>query len=102
MFRYNKENNVTTVESVDATNYIAWIHGYILCEKTPIDEMLLKLERYYNIDISYDASAMKNIRATGKLDLKTGIDDVLAYIAMIAPIHYTLENDKYIIKRIDK
>ncbi len=102
MFRYNKENNVTTVESVDATNYIAWIHGYILCEKTPIDEILLKLERYYDIDISYDASAMKNIRATGKLDLKTGIDDVLAYIAMIAPIHYSLENEKYIIKRINK
>lgn len=102
MFRYNKENNISSIESVDATNYTAWIHGYILCERTPLDEILWKLKRYYNIEINYDALDMRNIRATGKLDLKTGLDDVLAYISMIAPIRYNLENDKYTISRIDK
>lgn len=102
MFSYDKESNTTSIETVDAANYVTWIHGYLLCEKTPLDEILLKLKRYYNIEIEYNPIMMKNTKVTGKLDLKAGIDEVLTYIKMIAPISYSGDNNKYIIERIDK
>lgn len=102
IYSYDSESNTTSVESIDATSYVAWIHGYILCDKTPLDEILLKLRRYYNIDLTYDSIAMKNTRVTGKLDLKAGIEEVLTYIQMIAPVKCRMENDKYIINRTDK
>lgn len=102
IYSYNSESNTTSVESIDATSYVAWIHGYILCDKTPLDEILLKLRRYYNVDLTYDSIAMKNTRVTGKLDLKAGIEEVLTYIQMIAPVKCRMEYEKYIINRTDK
>lgn len=90
MYSYNTTPATYTMQTVDANAHIAWIHGYMLFDKTSLHEVLLKLKRYYNLHVEYDASRISDITITGKLDLKTDVDEIFKSLKMLAPINYTI------------
>lgn len=99
MYSYNNESETAVVENVDASKYTAWIHGYMLFEKTSLEQVLIKVERYYNTSILYEPSSMRDVKITGKLDLNSNIEEIMNHLMLIAPITYKMheENEKEII-----
>lgn len=93
MYQYSNSQGFFSVETVDASNHIAWIYGYMLFDKTPLDEVLIRLTRYYNVQIKSEATTIKDITITGKLDLKTDIEEILKSLKMIAPISYHIDKE---------
>ncbi len=95
MLSYNLSNKNVNIRKVDVNNYISWIKGYLLLNSETLDNVLQKLERHYNISFAYNQNTLKNVRVSGKLNLDSGIEEVLKYISITVPITYQI-NDKQI------
>jgi Fe2+-dicitrate sensor, membrane component len=93
MYGFQKKQNKIQVESVDVYNYICWQYGFLHFKSEKLSNVLIKLQRYYDIPIEFNASQTDNIRVSGKLDLKEDIKNVLKVIATTAPIKYRTQNN---------
>lgn len=95
--------SVTTKEiavetALDAKNYIAWIDGWYRFSNEKLEHVLIKLERYYNVDIQYNQDKINTAKPiSGKLDLKESCVDVIKILANVAEIEYKIEGEKIII-----
>lgn len=101
MFSYEIDSNKAGIEKVDVSNYVSWIHGYLMLKNENLDQLLQKLERYFNLTFIYDAKQFSNINVSGKLDLKGTPISILKYIAITTPISYTINDDKIEIKIVN-
>lgn len=89
------ENGNTTIKNVDANNYTSWKDGILRFDSEPLRNILVRLSRYYDIDLKYN-SEIANIHCSGKLylfdDWKTVFDNVSA----VSSVNYTIGNNEII------
>ena len=78
-------------------NFIAWTYGYINFNKEPLESVLKRISRYYNIKIQL-RSAAESFQISGKLDLKEDSERVLKGIAIISKMKLIKEEGGYLIK----
>ena len=84
-------------KAVDVSEYISWKSGFIQFNKTPIDEILRKVARYYNVKFNYNENLHLNTKTcSGKLYLSDDIKDVLKAFADITLLNYEKTDDKTI------
>ncbi len=95
---YNKNNSNLSKDKVDVQLFSSWVDGYLVFLNIPITEVYLKLERYYNQDITLD-DGLEKITFSGKLDLKATLKDVLENIAFASSVNVQENNGSFIIKK---
>lgn len=93
----DKSENRLSKQKVDVELYASWINGYLIMRDEPIDEIIKKLERYYDQKIIAE-NLSQDIRFTGKLNLADDLNKVLQNIAFSAAFSVEYKNDTYIIK----
>ncbi|WP_321424468.1 FecR family protein [uncultured Bacteroides sp.] len=93
IYEYQKAKNKAIVENVDVYNYICWKYGFLHFRSEKLSNVLIKLQRYYDIPIEFNALETDNIRVSGKLDLKNDIENVLNVVATTAPVKYRMKNN---------
>jgi uncharacterized protein YlzI (FlbEa/FlbD family) len=77
---------------------IAWVEGWYQFSNEKIEEVLKKVERYYNVKFQYDKALIsKALLVSGKLDLKESIDEVMTVISGVTKIDYEISGDSLII-----
>lgn len=81
---------------VNVNEFVSWKDGWMYCRNESIAQIATKLSRYYNLNITFQDEAVRNLTMTGKLNLRSDYKDVLDVICFSAPIQYT-EIDKEII-----
>jgi ferric-dicitrate binding protein FerR (iron transport regulator) len=86
-----------TLNQVDVDNYTYWRKGAILLKSEPIENILLRLARYYNVTMKLPAS-VSGISCSGKIELKDDLDEVLKILSEITSMSYLISNDIYQIK----
>ena len=64
---------------------------------TPLQEVVVDLERKYNVKINIDSQKLLNYEYTGIFD-NLSIDEVLKLLTISSPIKYTIENEKIILE----
>jgi transmembrane sensor len=84
---------ITNVENTD--NYTGWVQGYLTFTNEEISNVLMKVSRYYNVEIITDLPENKE-KIYGKLDLKDNLERVLDGIAFISKTKYQKQTDKYV------
>lgn len=99
-YAYNKE--LIRSEAPDAEMKISWINGWYQFSNQNLITVLHKLERYYNIRFIHDpALDSKAFPISGKLDLKSSVDEVMAVLSKVAKINYQILDNEIIIKEQD-
>ncbi len=94
----DKESGVVTTSTVETSQYTSWIYGYIVCENNPVNEVMKKIERYYNCKIIIDTS-ITGISFSGKLDFKEDVVSVLESIAYASSLKIEITNNEIFIKK---
>ncbi|MDD4429709.1 MAG: FecR domain-containing protein [Paludibacter sp.] len=95
---YHKEEKMMQKEKVDTAIYSSWVNGYLIIENEPVEEILKKLERYYNQKIVLDKINDK-YRFTGKLNLADSLDKVLSNIAFSGSFNVVKMDSLYLIQQ---
>ena len=95
----NKVENNIEVSQVNTKLYTSWIDGRVVFRNENIDNLILKLERLYNVSITNSNQNLSSnfFNATIFVENET-IEDVLNYLQEVYDINYQVVNNKIIIK----
>lgn len=84
-------------KEVDVSEYIGWKDGFMQFNKVPLDEVLRKVGRYYNVEFRYNEEIdLLGKTCSGKLFLSENIDDVLQSFTNITLLNYKKQSDHII------
>ncbi len=98
---YHKTDNrfdLTTDPLPEA--HIAWIEGWYQFTNENLEQVLKKLERYYNIRFQYDHAVVSGVLpVSGKLDLKDSLEEVMAVLSGVAKFEYQIAGARVLINK---
>ncbi len=88
---FNRKSKLIIYSDVDASRFSAWKDGYLVINNEPLEQVVGRLERWYNVDIIIQDEILKKYRfkATFKDE---PLEEVLKLIAKTTPIKYNIDN----------
>lgn len=92
----DKSNMSLGREPVNAQNYMLWMKNKLYFNRTPVQEVVRRLERVYNCSIVFDQNRVFNNRLSGTHDNKS-LEAVLKSIRLATGIKYRKENNSYVL-----
>ena len=97
--KLNKSGNDIEVTQVNTKLYTSWVDGRVVFRNENIDNLIMKLERLYNVSITNNNQNLSSnfFNATIFVENET-IEDVLNYLKEVYNINYQVVNNKIIIK----
>lgn len=73
---------------VDTEIYISWIRGLLIFRGEPLQDVVRRLETYYNINIELGENIDQQFKLTGKLDLNDSIEETMENLAVSASANF--------------
>ncbi len=99
MALFNKNSQNSKVYEVDAAYYTIWVKGLLSFDNQDLSRIIKKIERYYNIQISYTDPLIGLQKISGKLDLNKNLQEVFEYLAKVSSTEIRqIDNNNYEIK----
>lgn len=90
--QYNKQNQKSILYKDVATyKYTAWLEGKTVFENDPLDEVMDRLARKYNVDVDFNGDALAKYSFTATFE-NENFEQVIALIKLAIPINYSLED----------
>ena len=90
-------------ETVMVDEYISWMDGVLILNKTSVDEMLKKIGRYYNVHFeNHCDSEMSAKTYTGKLLLTDDFEDLMISLSTFFSMQYNKEDDTVYLRKKSK
>jgi len=94
---FDYTDKASTLRNVDVENYISWHNGNYVFHNEPIENILLRMSRYYNVTMKLPSSA-SGITCSGKLELKDDLNQLLNGLSQITTMTYAVKDNEYRIK----
>lgn len=95
LFAYTEQ--ASTLKTVDVENYTSWHEGNYIFKNEPIESVLLRLSRYYNVTMKLPSSA-SGISCSGKLELKDDLTQLMNGLTQISNMSFTVKDNEYKVK----
>lgn len=86
---YNKQDKKLTVHPVQSDLYTAWIKGKLIFRDDPMNEVVSKLNRWYNAEIIITNPAISQYTYTATFQNES-LEQVLELLKISAPINYKI------------
>lgn len=87
-------DDITSKVKVDVSEYISWTKGVLEFNETPMDEILKKIGRYYNVQFKRNPDIELNDKTcSGKLFLSNNLDSVMTSVSVLSSTVYQRENN---------
>lgn len=99
---YSEQNKNFSVIKSNPKVESSWKRNEFVFEDLPFSEFAKRLERWYNVEITFTDPELSSIKYTGQFKNKETIWQVLDIIKLTTNIDYTLNDRKLIIKRRNK
>ena len=74
------ETDQISIGQVDVYNEISWKSGYFSFKDKPLNEIMLVLSRWYDIEVSIKNAKLKTLKFNGVFNKKQSLDDILSII----------------------
>jgi ferric-dicitrate binding protein FerR (iron transport regulator) len=81
-----KNSNLLNIKEVKTASYSAWTEGKIFFDDERLDQIALKLERWFNVEISFADPQLKSKRFTGTILKNKPVDQIMQALELLAPI----------------
>lgn len=93
------DKSISVNNEPDVEFAIAWTEGWFKFSHQSLDDVLNKLQRYYNIQFVFDSDFSTADLITGKLDLKDSINQVMTALSDVAKIQYRVNGNQIYIEK---
>ncbi len=87
--RFNARTGEMVVDQVNADNKTAWRKNRFVFRETPIEEVLMELERFYNVEFCIADEDIREVSITGTFENEQ-LYQILDYICMAGDMQYQL------------
>jgi len=96
---YQRGNDKLITSKVDVDPYFSWKDGVLMFKNDPLENIIKRVSRYYNVEVLITSDELKHERFSGHLNLKEDIIQVIEVINESAGQVFEIErteNDKHI------
>jgi transmembrane sensor len=94
---FDRNQKTFEQQQVNPRKYLSWREGYLILNSEKLENIVKKLNRYYNIEMVIIDNDLKNATFSGYLDLKNSPEEVLNVINETTPLSYTRDQEKIFI-----
>jgi ferric-dicitrate binding protein FerR (iron transport regulator) len=84
------DESIFKMRSVETKLFTSWKDGQLIFRDEPLQSMVTRLERWYNVKIELRDERIKNLKFTGTIEMET-FSEVLELIKVTTPIKYTFD-----------
>lgn len=84
----NKNETKLAIQNVETGFYSAWIEGKIFFDDEPLDQIAVKLERWFNVEITFSNEHLKSLRFTGTILKNKPVDQIMQALELLSPIRF--------------
>ncbi|RKD90309.1 FecR family protein [Mangrovibacterium diazotrophicum] len=96
---FNLDQNSLKKSGFNESNVVAWKDNHLVFADDSFDEVVRKIERWYNVQIQYDPAEMENEQLTLELDKEESIERLMEIMGKIMHIEYKINNKNITIKK---
>ena len=90
---WNKYNKEILVEEADIAMHTDWLNGKIILRHVPFKNIVKKLERHYNVEITNNNANLDDELFTASFDVES-IEQVMETFNKTYPINYNIDNNE--------
>lgn len=94
LLTYDATTGTTTVEAVDTSLYTSWIHNYYNFDGKRLEEIMKTLARWYDVEVSFESGALRDIVLSGRLYRYERIETLLDVYTEIAGVEFAIEGKR--------
>lgn len=95
---HKKDGEDATIETVDTSIYTSWVDGTITFKDESLEHIMNSLSRWYDFEVVYENTAIKNYEFGLYLDKHESIDPILRILESTDRIYFEIEGSVIYIK----
>lgn len=99
-YRFNKLTGKTLKQIVDTEIYTAWKDGRFVFENESLEDIMTRLSRWYNVDVSFLNESVKKLRFSGDLTRYDNIDQILELIEVTQKVKFTIKDRALLVEEV--
>lgn len=84
---------------INAQGAVAWTKGMFMFNDEPLESILLKISRWYNVEIEYQDKSLKNESFWGIITKYDNLSKVLHMLEKTNTVKFSIEGEKVIVKK---
>ncbi len=88
-------NNLTTAR-VETEIFTSWKDGKLIFRNEPLQNIITRLERWYNVDVELKDNKLKDLKFNGTIEMET-FSEVLELIKVTTAIEYSFDRNTRIL-----
>lgn len=96
----NQETGKVEVKKVDVSLYTSWMDGKIRFKGERLEDIIIKLERWYEFEVFYANEEVKDMRFRGVINQNDPFDVVLKNLEQTTDIQFSIQDKTVIVRKI--
>jgi hypothetical protein len=90
------------ISKVDVRKYTAWRDGYFYFERERLEDILLKLERWYDFKVFYQNANVKDFEFRMRADRTLNFDEVIKRLEMTGRVNVSVKGKALVISDVNR
>lgn len=99
MAEVSTETGTCVVSTVDASAYIAWREGYFSFEGESLEQIMEKLSRWYDVEVTFANDDVRALRFSGRVERNEDFRGVLNLLGRTLLVKFNVEGNKITITK---
>ena len=88
--RFAPEAKVVEIRKVNASSYCSWHKGMLILENERLEDIMMRLAVWYNVETAFEVESLKDLHFTGDLERYADFSEVLRMIAMTTKVNFKI------------
>lgn len=87
---YDKTTEKIELSTANIDDIMSWKNGVLIFKNEPLDRIVKKIARYYNVTINVDKNNVLNKTFSGSLHVKKTVEEIMEVVGQTANIKYEI------------
>lgn len=98
LMNVNSDYPVINIRNVDVDEAIAWKNGYFMFDAEPLESVLKKISRWYDVDIQYkNGNSNQDLTFSGTLSRYSNVSKVLKKLELTGSVDFKIEGRRILV-----
>ncbi|MGB5990203.1 MAG: FecR domain-containing protein [Marinifilaceae bacterium] len=99
---YDIDNHTVVKKKVDVSLFTSWKDGYFKFHNEKLENIMISISRWYDINVVYVDAEVKDIRYSGKIMLNRDIYDFLGMLEITNDICFEIKKNSVVVSKKTK
>lgn len=102
LYSVDRQTGKGVLREVDTELYTSWVDGKFYFSAYTFEEIVRKLERWYDFTMNYQDEEIKQMRFSGTINKHRPLNEVLQFLEKTTDIHFEISGKNITVSKIKK